>query len=523
MERYMRVFFILFCMIFTLGGVEIQGKVQKAERSYDWKEAEEAARNTVVQVFSQHTLFNWQEPYKAPRQTEGCGTAFFIDSQGTLLTNFHVVDQASSLHVQVPEIGQRPLEAKVVGVCPESDVALIKLTDEALCAFRKSLSKVPFLTLGDSDALFPTEPVLALGYPLGQRYLKSTVGVIAGREYIAGSSYMHITAPINPGNSGGPLLNLDGLVVGINSAGIPNSQNIGYIVPIYDAQILLKDLAKQKLVRKPDLGIRYNATTEEHAQLLGNPVPAGTYINTVYPNSIAQKMGIKEGDMLYEINGHPVDSYGDVTVNWQSSAKVTLDEFLIRLPCNEKMNVRIFRKGKEKNLKGTYSEPIPLPVRFIHPEFEQCGCDYEIIGGMCVMQLRTNHLDIFNDLIPLHQYRLAENRDKEVLIVTKLLPGSLVHKINCFYEGVLLDKVNDKPVKNLDQLRDAIKESAHTGLIAIQSKDKVATAMSVDALLKDEDRITKDFMFTSTRAIKDIKKARKDFLQSKRGASLGKV
>jgi serine protease Do len=482
--------------------------IAKVNRTFDWQEAEEKAQNTVVQVCAQHTEFNWLEPYKAPHQQESSGTAFFINNEGYLLTNFHVVDQAKSLQLLIPALGQKPVDAHVVGVCPEADVAYIKLSDTGIKAVRDALKSIPFLKLGDSDALFPTEPVLALGYPLGQRYIKSTVGVIAGREYIDRRSFMHVTAPINPGNSGGPLLNLDGLVVGINSAGIPNAQNIGYIVPIYDAQILLKDLKKEGLVRKPWLGAYYNPTTDEHAQFLGNPLPAGVYINGVERDSLADKAGVKAGDMLYEINGYPVDSYGDVTVNWRSSLKVTLDEFLIRLPSTTKIMLRLYRNGIQKKIAFTYDELKPAPIRFIYVDHEHDALDYEVIGGMCVMQLRLNHLDYFQQVVPLHKYKLNKNQHQELLIITKILPGSSVHRVNCFYEGALLANVNGKPVGNLTQLREILKGSAKTGLIALESKEKIATVLSVDAMLNDEERLTRDFKFTSTPAMTELKKAR---------------
>lgn len=500
--------------LFCSTGATLHSKT-KVTRTHEWQEAEEKADNAVVQVIATHTMINWLEPYKAPKQKESSGSAFFIDNKGRLLTNFHVVEGAKSLQVYIPELGQKPVDANIIGVCPEADVALIELSDEGLAAVRKIIKNLPFLTLGDSDSLFPTEPVLALGYPLGQRYIKSTVGVVAGREYIDGRSYMHITAPINPGNSGGPLLNLEGQVVGINTAGIPNASNIGFIVPSYYAKILLKDLSTTKLVRKPNLGIRYNTTTDEHAKLLGNPLPAGVYINTVDLSSVACNAGLKSGDMIYSINGYQVDSYGDVTVNWPSSAKVTLDEFFVRLPLNEKLSMEIYRAGKKKLISCTLTAPEQHPIRFIYPDYEKQDIDFEIIGGMCVMQLRLNHFDYFERLVSLQEYRLIDNQHKEVLIITKLLPGSTVHKIGCFYEGAILAEVNGKAVKNLADLRAALIQSATTGIIALTSKEKIATAISLDTMLKEEERITRDFMFSSTKAIKDLKKLRADVLGQK--------
>lgn len=239
---------------------------QGVGRTSEWEHAEKLSKNAVVQIRVSHAPFNWTEPYKSSTPVSEAGSGFFIDEEGHILTNFHVVDQAKSIQVFVPAMGQKPMDAHIIGVCPEVDLAYLKLDDEGIKSMKALLKKIPYLELGDSDMLFPTEPVLALGYPLGQRYLKSTVGVIAGRDFMHGCSYIHITAPINPGNSGGPLLNLLGKVVGINSAIMIGSQNIGYIVPIYEAQVLLKDLKQQKLVRKPQAGFLYNQTTDEHAK-----------------------------------------------------------------------------------------------------------------------------------------------------------------------------------------------------------------------------------------------------------------
>jgi len=302
---------------------------------HEWERAQKIAKNTVVQVLVQSAKFNWSDPYCAPVQQQGCGSGFFTDAQGHILTNFHVVESAKTVQIRVPVLGQHPLDVDILGVYPELDLALLKLTDEAAQALRKELGSIPFLALGDTEKLKPAEPVLALGYPLGLRYIKSTVGVLGGREYFQdGTSFLHITAPINPGNSGGPLLNRAGEVVGINSAGIDTTaqlghspeharvlQNIGYIIPINYVKNVLRDLHTRKVLRKPTLGLSANPTTAEHAQLLGNPVPTGVYVNKVQKHSLAEKAGIKEGDMLYKINGFTIDHFGDVLVNWQSARK----------------------------------------------------------------------------------------------------------------------------------------------------------------------------------------------------------
>lgn len=484
--------------------------------SQDWQEVERSAQSAVVQIFAQKAKFNWLEPYKSPEQIQGSGTAFFINAEGYLLTNFHVIDQSKSIFLNVPALGRRPIEAAVVGVCPDSDLALIRMCPEGRKLVEAVHGSIPFLTLGDSDALYKTKPVMALGYPFGERYMKSTVGVIAGREYIDGRSFMHITAPINPGNSGGPLLILEGEVVGINSAGIPGAQNIGYIIPINDVKIVLEDLMKDldnnsdtvKFYRKPQIGVGTNHTTEEHAASLKNPVPGGLFINYVESQSVAGKAGVKAGDMLYSISfqgqTYDIDEYGDVTVKWRSSDKVTLGELLIRLPVNEPLNLRLYRSGQAIEISCNFTAAPKYPIRFIYPDYEIEEIDYEMFGGAVIMQLRDNHFNILPPTSLLRQYARVDHQEREILIITCILPGSQMHKVECFYPGSLIDKVNGHTVKNLKDLRETLLSSVETREIAITTKDNFSTVVSLDKILNDEFRISRNFMFPITDMVKKL-------------------
>jgi len=389
---------------------------------------------------------------------------------------------------------------------------LLKLTNEAVQTLRKELGSIPFLTLGDSEKLKPAEPVLALGYPLGLRYIKSTVGVVGGREYLHGTSYLHITAPINPGNSGGPLLNRAGEVVGINTALLDTTawlgdtperarilQNIGYIIPINYVKNVLRDLHTHKVLRKPTLGLIGNATTAEHAQLLGNPLPAGVYVNKIKKLSVAEKAGVKEGDMLYKINGFTVDHYGDVVVNWSSARKITLDEFLLHVPVGGKLTLAVYRKGVCKELSCAFVPSDAKPIRIIYPDFEPQETAYEMLAGMCIMQLRANHFYVLPRTPILHDYEQPENADKQVLVITRIIPGSYVNKIRCLQEGDIIKAINGQEVKTLADLRKALEQSKKTGRIVITTQENVETVLSTAKLAVEESRLARDFMFAPAR------------------------
>ncbi len=473
---------------------------------FDWSRVEEKTQKAVVQVWNYGIDFNWTTPFAAPKPSGGVGSGFFIN-ETDLLTNYHVVQGHKSLYITMPFIGQRPLQVNVIGVSPEIDVALLRLTEESYNHIIEKCSEVSWLPLGNSDNLFKPESILAVGFPLGFTSSKSTLGNLAGREFLDGSSYMHITSPINPGNSGGPSLNKNGEVIGINSAGIPGASNVGYIIPINHVKILLKDLYNIKFYRKPVLGLRFNPGTKEHASELNNPVPCGAYIYNVEKDSIADKVGIKVGDMLYEIRTanhvYTLDEYGDLKVGW-SSEKISVPELFVRFKLGKKFKLFVYRNGERIEYDCTFDICPKHSIRRVYPDLEPEEFDYEMFGGACFMQLRYNHFEVLPQNLSLIALANSDNQDKEVIVLTSLLPGSLMHKVKCFYPGCLIKSINNKNLKTLSDLREALRLSSNNGKISITTMDNVSTVLSLEDVLEDEPRIARDFVFSVSSVVKDI-------------------
>lgn len=449
-------------------------KTEPAERvvtkSELWRPIQERVKDTVVQVFSQILEFNFLEPYKTPNQYSATGTAFFISDEGDLITNAHVVNQAPTVWIQIPSLGKQIIDVDVLSVSPERDLALLRVKPEGLATIRTALGTVPYLSFGDSDAVKRSEEVLALGYPLGQQSLKSTSGVISGRE----GQLIQMSAPINPGNSGGPLLNAAGQVIGINTANVPDAQNVGYIIPINDLKNVLSDMRTMKLVRKPFLGVLFNNATESLTELLGNPEPGGCYVVEVVDKSTLSMAGVKRGDMLYEINHLPIDRYGEMQVPW-SEDKISIVDYVARLSVGEQVHLVVYRNGERKELAAQFNQAELPAIRKFYPGYEEI--DYEVAAGMVVMPLTLNHIaGLSKSVSGLTKFAELKHQTEPTLIVTHIFPSSQLYRSRSIAIGSTLNEVNGLPVRTLQEFRDALQKPIAGKFLTIRATDNVARA-----------------------------------------------
>jgi S1-C subfamily serine protease len=229
--------------------------------------------------------------FNVPSQ-RGQGSGFFIDGEGHILTNNHVVENAKTVTVTIHN--GKEVEAKVVGTDPQNDLALLEVNTSEIC-------KINFLPLGNSDNIRPGQMAVAMGSPYGLEG-SVTVGVISGlgRSLPSASSrtivnVIQTDAAINPGNSGGPLLNSKGEVIGINTAIEAAAISIGFAIPINMAKLQLPVLLKGGEVKSPWLGIEATAIDHELANKLGLPVESGVYIVNIIKGSPAENAGLTAG------------------------------------------------------------------------------------------------------------------------------------------------------------------------------------------------------------------------------------
>ncbi len=470
-----------------------------------WRPVQDRIRDTVVQLFVQISAIDLLEPYKTPQQGTACGSGFFINDQGYLITNAHVINSAKSVWGQIPSLGKRIIDMEVVGISFERDLALVRVTNEGRELITRELGGIPYLPLGDSDLVRRSDEVLAVGYPLGQQCFKSTNGIISGHEH----HLIQMSAPINPGSSGGPLLNLRGEVIGVNCSGVTEAQNVGYAIPINTLKTILNDLYEIKILRKPFLGVRFNNSTESLTKFLGNPLPGGCYVIETVKGSPLEKAGIMKGDMIYEINGHAVDMFGDMSVPW-SEDKISIVDYPLRLSIGDSITLVVYRKGQKKIFTVTFSLPEPQAIRSIYPAYEPVH--YEIFGGMVVQELTINHLRMLGEHTPgLRKYSELKYQAEPVLIITHVFPDSQLYRGRNMPLGATLEEINGVPVKTLTDFRQAIKDGATKEYLTISAADNVTRAaetifivLEMRKLIEEELRLSRDFRYQLSETAKEV-------------------
>ena len=273
------------------------------------------------------------------------GSGFFINDQGYILTNNHVVEGTKEVSIILSDGTEQ--KATIVGTDQYSDIAVLK-TDGTVPAVA---------SLGNSDVLDPGESVIAIGSPLGNFKNTVTVGVVSatGRSIDTGNGYqiedlIQTDAAINNGNSGGPLVNLAGEVIGINTLVVRNTnsgnvaEGLGFAIPVNTAQAIAQQIIQKGYFSRPYMGINFQPITPNIATRYNLPAQWGVYIMKVSENSPASAAGLKQGDIITKV--------GDVTLDETHSYVNTLFTF----KPGDQITLTVLRDGKDTQVQVTLGE-----------------------------------------------------------------------------------------------------------------------------------------------------------------------
>ena len=288
-----------------------------------------------------------------PRKMVGQGSGFVITPDGLIVTNNHVIDGADKVTVKFQD-NDKIYVAKVISSDRETDLAVIKIDAK---------HTLPVLQFGNSDAIQVGEWVLAIGNPFG---LDNTVtaGIISAKHRIIGAgpfdNFLQTDASINPGNSGGPLLNMQGEVIGINTAINAAAENIGFAIPSTQAEKIIAQLQQGQTVKRGWLGVTIQRVSENEAKALKLPEPTGALIASVGKGQPADKAGVKQGDVVLEVDGKKIVDNNDLLKKIAGLAPG--DKPRLTLWRNGKRvtkTVTLGQRGKQdmKNMKPQDSKP----------------------------------------------------------------------------------------------------------------------------------------------------------------------
>jgi serine protease Do len=374
-----------------------------------------------------------------PFKQMGQGSGFIISKDGYILTNNHVVGDADKITVRMHD--GRDFEAKRIGTDPKSEVAVIRIEGNDL----------PFLPMGDSTAMEIGEWVMAIGNPFGLAETVTT-GVVSakgrsGMGIADYESFIQTDAAINPGNSGGPLLNIKGEAIGINTAIFSRSggsMGIGFAVPINMARDIKDQLVKTGKVTRGYLGIYIQDLNQELAESFGLKSAEGILVSDVNADSPAEKAGVKQGDVILELNGRKVSNVGEFRNTVASN------------PPGTELKLLVSRDGKKIELAAKSGE-----LSGDAESGEQAAESADKLG--------LTVKDVTPDLA--RQYGLEA---KEGAIVTEVAPDGVAAAAG-IRAGHVIVSANRQKVANAKEFAEAVAAVGKKGRLLLQVREEKGT------------------------------------------------
>ena len=423
------VFLIIF-YLFIIPPVSVFAKAPKVNNGYYNRkspvvEVVERVGGSVVNISTERTVKERVNPFGDPffdrffsnffdsypqrkYKQQSLGSGVIISEDGYILTNEHVILKASEIKVTLAD--EREFDAELVGADSKSDLAVIKI---------KSKTVFPFTKMGNSEDLMIGESVIAIGNPFGLSHTVTT-GVVSAlnrsvkidndRVY---KDFIQTDASINPGNSGGPLLNINGALIGINTAIYQEAEGIGFAIPISRAKRIVDDLIHYGSVHKAWLGISVQNIDDDLVRYFNLEKKKGVIITKIIKKSAASKVGLKRGDIILKMGNHEVGSREDYI------------SIISGYTADDKITILIIRDGKQKEFT-IISQEIP-PEAGKELAIDWLGLEVKSIDRSIALRYGIE--------------------DKKGVIITKVFRGSVSHRTG-LEKGDIIRQANNQRIEN---------------------------------------------------------------------------
>ncbi len=364
-----------------------------------------------------------QQPQQRQFHQYGLGSGVITSSDGYILTNAHVIDGADSIYVRTFDGNKHPV--KVVGADTKTDIAVLKIDGD----------DYPSISMGNSDSLNVGELVLAIGSPMSENLAYTvTQGIISatGRSNVGLADYedfIQTDAAINPGNSGGPLVNMDGRLIGINTAIVSQSggsQGLGFAIPVNMATHVMNSLIKQGKVVRGWLGVAIQDINESIANAMGIKKTNGALVSEVVHDGPADKAGVQAGDIIQKMDGFDINNSSDLRNRVASTSPGTV------------VDLSIMRNGKQEDIKVKLAEASDNQLIAANPNSMMEGLGFAV-------------KDITPDIRK--YYGLAD--DTQGVAVTDIDQGSNAYAAG-LREGDVITAVNRRKIDSVDGFTNEI-------------------------------------------------------------------
>lgn len=426
--------------------VDIADKAKSAVVTVTVTQTVEARQNPLAQFFGDPR--NEPEEY----QRQGLGSGVIVSEDGYILTNNHVVESADEVEVQL--YNDQAYEAEIIGTDPQTDIAVLKID-------AKNVNSKNVIKLGSSEKLRVGEMVLAIGSPLQENLAHSvSMGIVSAKERSIGilnesqgyENFIQTDAAINPGNSGGALVNMDGDLIGINSAIASRSggsDGIGFAVPVDMAKKVMKSLIENGRVVRAYLGIAGQDLNRTLAQALELDSNQGIIVNRVQEGTAAEKAGLKEGDVIRTLNGNNVQSYSNFRTTVATSNP------------GDEITLGIIRDGEEQELEVTLGELPSEVAANAQPRQQE-----ENLNKMLGFKVQ--------DLTPEIARQLELSPNQGGVVVSDISQGSNAYRQQ-LRRGHVITEVDRKPISNVSDfnsvMSDLIEQEKDVVLLRVERGD----------------------------------------------------
>ena len=371
--------------------------------------------------------------FQMPREQRehSLGSGVIVTSDGYILTNNHVIEGASDIEVALSD--RRDFRAKLVGADPKTDLAVIKIGASGLST----------LPMGDSGKVRVGQFVLAIGDPFGVGETV-TMGIVSakgrgGRGIEDYEDFIQTDAAVNPGNSGGALMNVDGELVGINTAILTGGGNgnagVGFAIPVSMARNVMEQIRKSGKVTRGYLGVGVQPLTPDLATAFGLKENKGALIAQVEPDSPAAKAGLQKGDVIQQVNGQAVDDARALTL------------LISQMSPGSAVKLTVWRNGKQQDLTATLGEA-PNPKTQASGGNQGGGGTGSALEGVSV-----------DNLTPDVAQQLNLSASTKGVVVTDVSDGSPAADAG-LQRGDVIQEVNHQPVQNVSDMNKILKQAS---------------------------------------------------------------